>query len=89
MKLHPEAREIFAHFYKHYIPAKDEYDTSFFMSTESVYDRLRMIKPSRYLYLSDVEPFLIKAGYVYFSMGSPNDMRWLIKSAGIKYEPLV
>ena len=88
MKLHPEAREIFAYFFKHYPPASDVYDARLFMPTESVYDRIKVIKPCRYVYLLDVEPFLIKAGYMLESMGSPNDMRWLVKFAPIKYVPL-
>ncbi len=88
MKLHPEAREILAHFYKHYPPAVDVYDTRLFISTERVLDRIQTIKHSRYLYLSVIEEFLKSAGYVLESMGSENDKRWLVKFAPIKYEPL-
>lgn len=88
LKLHPEARQIIAHFYKHYPPAVDVYDTRLFMPTDGVLDRMKMLKHSRYLNIVDVEAFLKSAGYVLESMGSENDKRWLVKFSSIPYIPL-
>lgn len=75
-----ETRDLFGYFYINFPPAKDNFDTRRYMSTDSVCQWLKLIKPTVRSYSQkDVEDFLVKCNYTLVDMGSVNDMRWLIK----------